>query len=63
MITCQGPVGPPLQLVNPVSVVAAGTVCGNPNGTPCSRAVIRVNSLDEEPVCTPTPPSYGVFTA
>ena len=34
-----------------------------PNGTPCFSAVSSVNSLDEEPVCTPCPPLNLVSTA
>ena len=35
----------------------------NPKGTPCFSAVTSVNILDDEPVCTPAPPSYALFTA
>ncbi len=40
-----------------------GTVSWKPNGTPSSRAVIRVNSLDDDPVWTPAPPPYWELTA
>ena len=44
-------------------VVLPGTCMVKPKGIPCLSAVIRVNSLDEEPVWTPVLPPYAVFTA
>ncbi len=58
-----GLVGSPWQLVKPLTVWVPGTVIWKPNGMPCSRAVMRVNSLDDEPVCTPAPPPYWLLTA
>ena len=35
----------------------------NPNGIPCLSAVSRVNSLEDEPVWTPSCPPYCELTA
>jgi hypothetical protein len=46
----------PVQPTYPGMLAGETTFSLNPNGTPSLRAVMSVNSLDEDPVWTPAPP-------